>query len=90
VASRSTFTSSAVSLGPGLVNLLRTPHLLTDPIRERMEDLLDLEVSEGGRVEILWAPDLGRMVEMEGKGAISCCLSRSSKTLLSGGRDFFS
>jgi hypothetical protein len=49
VASRSAFTSSAVSLGPGLVNLLRTPHLFTDPMRERMEDLEELEVSEGGR-----------------------------------------
>ncbi len=49
MASRSAFRSSAVSLGPGLVNLLWTPHLFTEPIRERMEDLEELEVSEGGR-----------------------------------------
>ena len=48
MASRSAFTSSAVSLGPGLVNLLRAPYLLADLIRERMEDLEELEVSEGG------------------------------------------
>ena len=40
---------SGASLGPGLVNLLPTPHLLTDPRRDKMEDLEELEASEGGR-----------------------------------------
>jgi hypothetical protein len=40
--------------GPGLVNLLRTPHLLTDPRRDKMEDLEELEVSEGGRSIGAW------------------------------------
>ena len=37
------------SPGPGLVTLLRTPHFLTEPRRDKMEDLEELEVSEGGR-----------------------------------------
>src|SRR6266702_584083 len=81
-------SAATASLGPGLVSLLRTPHLLTDPIRDRMEDLgLLLEDSEGGRSAgagfglVGWGG--------EGRGVGSCSLSRSSKTLLSGGRDFF-
>lgn len=74
--------------GPGLVSLLRTPHLLTEPIRDKIEDLgLLLDDSEGGRSVgsgfgvVGWGG--------EGRGVESCDLSRSSKTLLSGGRDFF-
>jgi hypothetical protein len=79
--------ASAASLGPGLVNLLRAPHFLTDPRRDKMEDLEELEVSEGGRSTSPWFGEDG--CGGEGKGAKSCPLSSISKTLLSGGRDFF-
>ncbi len=67
--------------------LLRTPHLLTDPIRDKMEDLgllLDSGEVRSGETELGVVGWGG-----EGRGVESCSLSRSSKTLLSGGRDFF-
>lgn len=54
VASLSACSPSGASPGPGLVNLLRTPHLLTDPRRDKMEDLEELEASEGGRSIGAW------------------------------------
>jgi len=41
---------SGALLGPGLVNLLPMPHLLTDPRRDKMEDLEELEASKGRSV----------------------------------------
>lgn len=54
VASVSACALSGASFGPGLVNLLRTPHFLTDPRRDKMEDLEELEVSEGRRSTGPW------------------------------------
>ena len=51
-----------------------------------MEDLEELEASEGGRLMGPWFGEDGW--GGEGKGAISHCLSSSLK-MLSGGRDFF-
>jgi hypothetical protein len=48
IASLSACAPSAALPGPGLVNLLLTPHLLTDPRRDKMEDLEELEASERG------------------------------------------
>jgi hypothetical protein len=80
--------AATASLGPGLVvRLLRTPHFLTDPIRDKMEDRLLLDDSEGERSAGAAFGVLGW--GGEGKGVEAGSLSRSSKTLLSGGRDFF-
>ena len=78
---------ATASLGPGLVvRLLRAPHLLTDPMRDKMEERLaddsEGERSAGAAFGVLgWGG--------EGRGVEAGSLSRSSKTLLSGGRDFF-
>lgn len=59
VASFSTSSPSGGSVGLGLVNLLRAPHLLTDPRRDKMEDLEELEASEGGRSIGAWLGEDG-------------------------------
>ena len=66
---------------------MRTPHLLTDPIRDKMEDRLLVDDSEGERSAGAVFGVLGW--GGEGRGVEAGSLSRSSKTLLSGGRDFF-
>ena len=72
-------SASTASVGPGLVSLLRVPHLLTEPIRDKIEDLgllLDSEGESSAGAEfgvVGWGG--------EGRGVESCALSRSSKTL---------